>query len=229
MALAFINRDQNTVTSSATTSASTAGISHTAGNLLVAYGFFSSATGASSITLGDTAGNSYTGVGSPFVFSSTNVMQLFYKTNCLGNASNVVTSTCNAGNSTYMAISVRQFSGAATTSVLEASPPQATGTGTAVDSGSVTVTASEAVIMAGMFMLNGYSGGGSGYVFDGFGPGGSDGLFFSDEYKIVTASESATATATSGLWAIVAAAFKISTSPPPPPSGGTIFQSSIIG
>jgi hypothetical protein len=232
VALAFINRDQNTVTATPTTTAATAGITHTAGNLLVAYAFFANNTGASSVTLSDTAGNSYTGVGSPYIGIANNVMQLFYAKNCLGNASNVVTSTVDAGNSAYMAISVRQFSGAETGTVLEASPASATGTGTAIDSGSVTVTASSAIIMAGIFAAtNAGFAAGSGYSLDAFAPPPTDdGQYFADEYKIVTASESATATITLAQWEIVAAAFKIATSPPPPPAGGgTIFQSSIIG
>jgi hypothetical protein len=234
VALAFINRDQNTVTATPTTTAATAGITHTAGNLLVAFAFFANNTGASSVTLSDTAGNSYTGVGSPYIGLANSVSQLFYAKNCLGNASNVVTSTLNAGNSAYMALSVRQFSGAETGTVLEASPASASGTGTAIDSGSVTVTAASAIIMAGIFAVtNAGFAPGSGYTLDAFAADPAAGEFFADEYKIVTASEAATATITAAQWEIVAAAFKIASSPPPPPppsppSGG-IFQCTTIG
>ncbi len=231
MALAFVNRDQNTPAFSAASSASTAGISHSAGNLLVVYCFFTNGSGASSITLGDTAGNSYTAIGSPFTGITGNTMQLHYKANCLGNASNVVTATVDAGTSGVFALSVRQFSGAATTSVLEASPASANGTGTAASSGSVTVTATDAIIVAGLFADNDGITAGSGYSADSFDISPTAGSLFADEYHIVTASESATATVTFSNWGVVAAAFKIATGPPPPPpppSGG-IFQCSIIG
>jgi hypothetical protein len=209
VALAFVNRAQNTVTSAPLSAVSTSAASHTAGNLLVVYVLFPISGGASSVTLGDTAGNSYTAVGSPYTGVTGNVMQLFYKANCLGNAANVVTATVDAGTATYFAISVRQFSGAETSSVLESAPPSATGPFTPIDSGTVTVTASSAVIMAGIFALNDGSVAGSGYSLDQFGAGGSDAQYFADEYHIVTASESATATCTTGLWGIVAAAFKV--------------------
>ena len=117
MALAFVNRAECTVSASSLPSAATAAISHTAGNLLVVGVSFQTAGGATSVTLSDTAGNTYTPIGSLLVRGG-NRMQLWYCPNCLGNASNIVTATTVGGNSTELAVSVLQFSGADTSAPL---------------------------------------------------------------------------------------------------------------
>lgn len=205
MALAFVNRAENTVSASGVASASTAAASHTTGNLLVVFVSFQTIIGATSVTLSDTAGNTYTAIGT-LLARGTNRLQLWYCANCTGNASNIVTATAVGGSAPELAVSVRQFSGAATSSVLEGSPPTATGSGTSISSGSVTVTASEAVIVAGMEADAKNFVAGTGYTLDTF--TGASGLFFADEYHIVTASEAATASCSSGAWGICAAAFK---------------------
>lgn len=203
MALAFINRAENAVSASSLASAATAAASHTAGNLLIVSTSFQST--ATSITVSDTAGNTYTAVGTVLA-QGTNRHQLWYCNNCLGNAANQVTITTVGGNSTFLTVSVLQFSGQDTSSVLEASHPGATGSGTSISSGSVTVTAANAVIVAFMGAAGKGLGGGTGYTMNVF--AGASGAFFADEYHIVSASEAATATCGSGTWGICAAAFK---------------------
>lgn len=204
MALAFVNRAECTVSASSLPSAATAAISHTAGNLLVVGVSFQTAGGATSVTLSDTAGNTYTPIGSLLV-RSTNRLQLWYCPNCLGNASNIVTATTVGGNAGFLVVSVRQFSGADTSAPLDGTAT-ATGSSASINSGSVAVTASSAVIVAFMEADGSNFVAGTGYTLNQF--ANASGRFFADEYHIVTASEAATASCTSGAWGVCAAAFK---------------------
>ena len=212
MAIAYVNRAEGFSLTSGNTIA-TAAISHTTGNLLAV---FLNIQTSSTPTITDTASNTWTATSSSPANSGANYIWVFYAANITGNASNIVTANWGGAPTTYAAISVRQFSGVATTSPLE-DDDKGTGTGTAIATPSLTLTSSEGVIFAGMESDGLPISAGSGYAFtaidDGFGG------YTGDEYKIVTASEAATATATNPEpWGIAAGLFKtggVATATPP--------------
>lgn len=206
MALAFVNRAQGGSTASSTTLASPA-ISHTTGNLLIVMIETNGGMGVTNIT--DTASNTYTAVGSEFN-NGSNWYQIYYSENITGNASNVVTVTFSAAR-IYRAIVVYQVSGAATSSVLNTSKT-ASGTGTAIDSGTFALVASEEIVV----MLLSFDAtiatitGGTGFTLTNFAITGDANPYYADEYKIVTVDTAATATlSTSAGWAGIAASFKV--------------------
>lgn len=106
MAAAYVNEGHNWETTSAGTIA-TGATSHTTGNLLVCCVRHEST--ATTITVSDTAGNTWTPLTKVTHASVDMHLQLHYVLNCTGNASNVVTATFGA-NKTYRGIQVMQFS-----------------------------------------------------------------------------------------------------------------------
>jgi len=91
----------------------------TAGNLLVvAVSMYNPVSGTIPPTLTDTAGNSFTLIGtsptSPTVSDGTPNIWFFYSNNILGNAANVVTAHTAAGSSTFVEVVAWQMSAAAT-------------------------------------------------------------------------------------------------------------------
>lgn len=219
MAIAFVNRTEGFSTSVGSSSQAAAAASHTAGNLVWAWLYTQTNLTA---TLADTAGNTYPQIGSAFA-PTVGFFSMFYAKNIIGNASNIVTATFSTptiGGSTYVALGVRQFSGCDTTSPLVGTLQTGSGTGTAIASGTVTVSG-QSVICAGI-EGNPTLVAGSGYsltpMTDGFGG------FTGDEYHITSANEAATATAGSaGLYGIIAVAFKAAALSGKPPQG--LFRS----
>ena len=202
MAIAHVNRAEGFSITSGTTIA-TAAANHTTGNLLAV---FLNIQASDTPTITDTAGNTWTATpSSPAHPTGVNYIWVFYAANITGNASNVITANWSTSTG-YAAISVRQFSGVATTSPLE-DDDKGTGISTSLATPSLTVTSSEGVIFAGMEADGIPITGGSGYTFtaitDGFGG------YTGDEYKIVTASEAATASQIDAYaWGITAGLFK---------------------
>jgi hypothetical protein len=202
MAIAFVNRAENTVSSSGVGSVSTAAESHTSGNLLVVGVSVQSAT---SITVTDTAGNTFNDTGL-FVTGGTNRIRLYYADNITGHASNQVTAALTSGTAAYFTIGVLQFSGFSTTDALE-STAQANSTGsTSIATVALPTRASDAVVVA-MIAGQGTYTGGSGFTLVTF--GGAPGAFFATEYQIVSAATAATATQASGSWGAVAGMFSV--------------------
>src|ERR1051325_417258 len=213
MSIAFVNRVEGSfggstpVASNATTSTA----QHAAGNLLVAFITRDSATG---ITVTDTQGNTWHQAGSA-VIQGTHRLEIWYAYNISGVGSNVVTAALTSGTAAYFLISVRNFSGFGASDPFDGSNGT-TGKSTSISSGSVGVIGTEDVILAGMEADGQGITNGTGYTLDLFNGGIGDGRYFADEYHIVTAAESATATCASGAWGILAASFKSAPSGPSP-------------
>lgn len=202
MAIALVTRSQGGGSAVATTIASPAA-AVSAANLLVAMFTWGSAGGTFS-SIADTAGNTWTAAGSE-ISENGNRFRIYYAYNCAGHAANVVTVTLSL-NATYRSIVVYQFSGALTTNPIGGTAGTL-GTGTAINSGSVTVTAAEEVIVGTMIGAPAIVAA-NGFTLTNFAITGDATAYFADEYKFVTASEAATATQSSGAWTIKAASFK---------------------
>jgi hypothetical protein len=213
MAIAYVNRAENTVSATGVLTASTTAASHTTGNLLVVYAQGQILAGRT-ITITDTAGNTYlqVGGGAGAIMVGANVGRMYYAYNITGHASNVVTMTISAGpsNNNYVAISVRQFSGFSTVDPLTnyAFNESLVTTQTAITGGTLRLFGSEGLIFAGIHGGNsvGSFTAGSGYTLTQF--AGTPGAFFADEYRIVTGTDTPSATsANTGVWYMVAAVF----------------------
>lgn len=146
MAIAFVNKDDANNAASSTTIA-TAGVSHTAGNLLVVgAGWITAASTITGIT--DTAGNTYVQVsGARNTSNATAIADLWYVQNCLGNASNVVTVTFSTS-VTSRKLTVNQYSGIATSGALDQVAQGYTAFGTSVTSGNLVTTQADEVLFA---------------------------------------------------------------------------------
>lgn len=201
----FVNRAEVTPFNGSTpeSSAQTTAANHVAGNLLVAFITRDSAT---SITVNDTAGNTYHQAGSA-VTQGSHRLEIWYAYNITGNAANIVTAALTSGSAAYFLISVRQFSGFGTSDPFD-NQNGSTGNSTSLSTGNITVAGAQDVIVAGMEADGQGIVGGTNYTLDLFNGGIGDGRYFADEYHIVTAAESATATANSGAWGITGASFK---------------------
>jgi hypothetical protein len=110
-----------------TNSVSTPARSFTTGNHVVVFVRWESTT--TTVTLSDTAGNTYTALG--IVGSSLVFGRMFYCLNMTGNASNVITATFGA-NRTFKSIAAIEISGDAPAAVLSASKAT-TGTSAKID------------------------------------------------------------------------------------------------
>lgn len=208
--ISHVNRAEGYNGASSVSSCSTTAQSHTTGNLLV---FVVNRQVSTSITVSDTAGNTWTQAGSEQV-NSTNRVRVYYAYNITGNGSNVVTATLSSGTSQHFNCSVRQFSGVQTSSDPIDGTNGANGSSTTASTGTIDISASQAVIVAFTEADGQNISAGSGYTATVFNGGSGDGNYFADEYKIVTADEAATFTVGSGGWAIAGAAFKAT------PTGG---------
>jgi hypothetical protein len=123
----------------------------------------------------------------------------------------------------YRAIVVHEFSGLGTSDPYDSgSHNGGSGTGTSLDSGNIAISGSSDVIVA-LFESDGATITTPGtYSLTTFNASGDANNYFADGYHIVTASEHATATATSAAWYAVAAAFKA------PGGGGASFPAAIL-
>jgi len=180
---------------------------HTTGNLLVALVYYYA---LSSLVSGvaDTAGNTWTQAGSEYADAADNRFRIYYAYNITGHATNVVTVTLS-GSSDYRGLVVQEFSGILTSSdPLGGTAAAESATGTALSSGLVTIgSASDVIVAIGLASTVPITMG-TGFTGTNFGLD-SDPAFFFDEYKVVTASEAATATQpSSDRWAVKAASFQ---------------------
>jgi hypothetical protein len=190
----------------AATSVASAAQAHTAGSVLVA---LIQAHGTVSGTPIDIAGNTYHKAGSTAT-DGANFVDIWYAYNIAGNAANVVTANFS-GSVAYRAIVVHEFSGfGATDPYATGSQVSATGTGTALSSGTSTFTGASAVIV-GFFIDNSDSlvNGSPAYSLTAFNATGDPVAYFADGYRIVTASEAAIATGASAAWLVNAASFQL--------------------
>jgi hypothetical protein len=221
-AIAFVNVQAGG--NSGVSSVATAGISHTAGNLLYVHGSFRQACASLTMAVTNTAGDTFTPIGS-LTDNTTNMCSgQWYAKNIAGNGSDVVTLTVTGGAVTNVAVTVMQFSGLDTASPLDAA---ATATGavssnfTATTSAFSTAQANE-VVACGLKTYNlGTNTAGSeglGYTI----PAGATDAYHgthSAQYQIFSGIQSSvTASFTSDtavINTIVCAAFKDGSAPPP--------------
>lgn len=139
MAAAYVNTGHGFNTASGG-SIATGATSHTTGNLLVCCVRHEGAT--TTISVADTAGNTWTPLTKVTHPGGDMHLQLFYVLNCTGNASNVVTATFGASR-TFRGIQVQQFSG------LNSYDEENSGTttaGTSVTSGTVNIDGAGVVV-----------------------------------------------------------------------------------
>lgn len=208
-ACAFVSR-ANTPTHTAATTVISPAQSHTTGNTLAALMQFQGPT-ISSVT--DTAGNTYTATtSSPFTnVGGTNRQAIWYAKNITGNASNQVTATF-AASYAYLTITVYEFSGCDTVAPFIADSTGTSASGTAIATGTLTLSTSSVIVAIYESDAGPGSTGGTGYTKNT----ADDNGFISDEYHITSTSEAASATgAGSAGWGILGAAFVSSGGPPP--------------
>lgn len=208
MAIAFVQRmAPNGATAAPASSVVTTAASTTTGNLLVVGIGRSQLANVSSVV--DTAGNTWIQAINNSAYT-TNRTDIWYAYNITGNAANIVTVTFALA-TVYAHVACYEFSGFSTTDPLDATVANVTGSGTSISTGTVSVAGSEDVIVAKIVADSNGMAAGSGYTLTDFAVSGDATKYFADEYKIVTASEAATATCSSGGWGACAASFKIVT------------------
>ena len=145
--------DQSTVTTAFTSP-------QTAGNLnVVVIGWENTTSNIVSVT--DTAGNSYQ-VAAPVTRSSGNSQTIYYAKNIVGGTSNAVTVTLNAP-TRFVDVRIAEYSGLDRTNPLDVSS-SASGTSQTANSGPVTTTSANELLVASGTTQTHFNGAGSGYT-----------------------------------------------------------------
>lgn len=201
----------NAVTAIAGNTITTAAADHVAGNLLVVSTICSHASATQ--TISDTAGNTWVLQGTSPADGYGDKVRIWTAHNCLGHASNVITSTLSGGaTSGYWAMSVQEFTGPWTSAPTIVDVESAVGTGTAIATPTLAVGAGSVLLVAGIA-----AGGGAG----GFTPGsgctgerfssGSPGFYFAHEYRWLPSGGDQALSATQGSsdhWGILGVAIR---------------------
>ncbi len=203
-----VNGNENTVSNISATYPS----ANTAGNLLVVTG--TAARPHGTITISDTAGNTYLPAIGPVVDLAQNVTgYLWYVPNCKGGANTVKLSPSSPD---AMEIHISEFSGISKTSPLD-QVASATGTGSMASSGAKATAASGELVFGYTFLLNTASAG-PGYTPMSLVNGDLD------EYLVQPAAGSVAATFTqvTGTWFALMATFQ-------PAGSSTVQPRSISG
>ena len=190
----------DTGSAAAVASRATAAQAHTHGNLLVV---LVSRQSTEDVTVTDTAGNTYTLAHEFTESGNPNHLSIFYAYNIFGHAANVVTATLASGTGAYFMLSVREFKGFGLVDPL-IDFDNGDGNGTAVAAPSLSLSGQEAVIVAEIEADNQGITAGTGFTSNV----NSVTTHFADAFKVIEASEAATANCTSGDWRIIAALFK---------------------
>lgn len=143
----FVNAQSNENSGSSVTTIATAGISHTAGNALAVGCSFNISGASPTVTVTNTAGDTFTQVdkfddGFTLITTAT-----FYAKNIAGNASDVVTCTLSTARTTP-GITVMQFTGLNTSAPLDQHVTGNTDSSATVTSASFTTTSASEVIVA---------------------------------------------------------------------------------
>jgi hypothetical protein len=169
-----------------------------AGNLLVV-GVEANYSSGPTITVTDTLNGSYTSAIAPTSWYNGvyQAVQIFYFPNCAGGANTV---TATASNGSWINVVAAEYSGAATSAVLDGAGASATGSSASASTGSFAVTANDLIV--GMALMQGSTAAGSGFV-----SRGTDGYSLLEDQIAGTASANATWTGNSGAWGAVAVAF----------------------
>lgn len=126
-------------------SLATVGTSHTTGNCLVVGVRINQSQSVSSVT--DTAGNTYTQAAT-LLDGSGDRLAVWTATNITGNAANIVTATFSSS-STASWVSVDQYSGCATSSLVRTTATGSGSSGTTLTSGTFDSTCGDAHVVAG--------------------------------------------------------------------------------
>lgn len=205
-AIALVSR-ANTPTHATTTSLQSPAQTHTAGNLLVVVLEAQLQIGPTTITsVSDlsSGANTFTVTPStPFNESGgANAFAIYYAKNITGVASNVIT-VALSGSTSYCTITVYEFSGIDTTSPFVADSSGTAASGTAIATGTITLTGSSVIVA--VYQASAAPTAGTGYTQ----AQEDDNGFVFDSYHLTASSEAATATmGGSALWGILAAGFK---------------------
>lgn len=187
-----------------------------AGHLLVAGMAFSSTNTFSSFD--DAAGNTWIQAGTEFN-SGGNKFRTYYAYNCIGSVGNSYNLQTSLVGGSYLAVAIAQFSGMKTATDPLEDFNTASGSGTAIASASLAMSAPEGIIFAFMAANSNGLVGGTGYDLQDFNATGDATKYYGSERKIVTAGEAAEATCTSAGWVIQAASFQAE----PGGGGGSLF------
>jgi hypothetical protein len=201
MAIAFVSRASSPQAGG--TTFTTPAHTHAAGNLL-ALVLQSQLAGASVSSVTNTAGDTWHATThTPQAGTGQNLQLIYYVNSTLGNASDVVTLVMS-GSTNYTTITCYEFSGCDATAPYVADSGASAGSGTAINSGVITLAGSSVIVAT--------------YETDGAsstpGPGytqtttDTNSVVY-DAYHMTATSEAATATAGAGAWVILAAAFKV--------------------
>lgn len=207
MALSETGNRKEVASHATLTAITTASVTFTAGNLVVATTSAQS-SGATPAITDSNGGNTWHQAGSTSNGGSgTSYLSIFYCYNCIGAAYTVTSTWLSVFG--FVELSIHEFhdsNGAWSTDPFDACPTGVNGSSTTPTSSSVTVTGSEDVIVfMGEADGQGWANGAAGYTVTGF---AGEFAYFGDGYHIVTASEAAAAACTSGAWRILAASFK---------------------
>lgn len=212
--IALVNRAERWLNGYSGASDTTTAFNLAAGNLVYFWSNIQHASGqpcATITSITDTAGNTYTQIGSAFDIgnNSLNCLYQWYAKNTIANASDVLTINYSNANGSYFTMVTYQFSGVDTVNPLVTSGTGSIGNvGATVSTPTLTLTGSS-VIVAGTEMDGQPITAGSGYtltrVTDGFGG------YTADEYQFTSTSQTASAvqfTGGGGAAGIVAAVFQ---------------------
>ena len=146
-AIAYVNAASHDTGGVGGTQVSAPATSHTTGNLLYVTVMMDTYCGGRTVSVSDTASNSYTQIGTVLDSGFTCQAQ-FYAKNITGNANNVVAATWSL-ESAHLAISVLQFSGVDSASPLDASATGTATSATLVTSGTFSTATANQVLVAG--------------------------------------------------------------------------------
>lgn len=209
--LAYVNGNYGYNSSTPNSTVDAFSLNCTTGNLLVV--FVKHEGASTSLSISDTAGNTYT----PLTYRSHSNGdlhgQIFYAKNITGNASNVIRVTCSASRS-YIRIYAHQYSGADTSSPFD-QENWGQGSGTSLSTSNITTTFANEVLVAGAgeYNIGNYTAG-TNYTerldLNGLTGGAAVGA---TEDRIVSATGTYNATmtvSTSDAWILLVASFKSS-------------------
>jgi hypothetical protein len=202
------NFNQPTVTSVSFNSAQVAGNLNV---VLVGWNLSDSHRQGTVTSVTDTAGNTYALAVGPTTLASSGGHSIYYAKNIVGSASNTVTVSFNMFID-YPDVRIAEYSGLDPANALDATAA-ATGDGSPSNSGTLTTTAANDLIVAGNYVQGGTTGPGSGFTSRMITP---DGDIVEDEIAPTAGSYSATAPTSSPSpnWFVMqAVAFRASGSP----------------
>jgi hypothetical protein len=222
-AIAFVQRNSADPQTPQTTVTVAYTAAQTAGNLnVVVVGWNDSTAKVNTVT--DTKGNLYALAATPVVQSGTASQAIYYAKNIAAAAAgaNTVTVTFTVA-AAYADIRIAEYSGLDTVNPLDVSVG-AQGNSATSNSGAVTTTNANDLLVGANLVQTLTSGAGTGYTSRVI--TSPDGDIFEDQVVKATGSYNATAPVSSGLWIMQMVAFKAAGSGPPPPVSVSVSPTS---